>query len=32
MTKKKKKIFEYLFVEKKNIFKIRLINYFFKTD
>ncbi len=29
---RKKKIFEYFFVEKKNIFKIRLIDYFFKTD
>ncbi len=26
---KKEKIFEYLFVEKNNIFKIRLIDYFF---
>ncbi len=32
ITKKKEKIFEYPFVEKKNIFKIRLINYFFKTN
>ncbi len=30
-SRKNEKIFKYLFVEKKNIFQIRLIDYFFKT-